>query len=265
MRKLLGIHAVSPHLLSIFSSVIFVHKFSATQLADAQKGYNTYGPIPRLCIEFTQFPELLSSYNTSHQAMISDLSVDQLVKASYTLVSFVQSHFIPCSLSDERMTICFVNFAVEPITHSISIRQQLKKRFIQEGWEGQLRAYQQFEDEKCFRVSDFAGLVFEVMAQLRFREAITLSLHVVPMVKQTRTRRRKTALWVSQSGKRLVSSPIPITFKPTTTVEYEWSTLSEFRSGVFYVPKLSDQVISDSFILDRQSSLYLPIHDRTFA
>ena len=30
---------------------------------------------------------------------------------------------------------------------------------------------------------------------------------------------------------------------------HEWSTLSEFHSGVFYVPKLSDQVISNSFIL----------------
>jgi len=117
-------------------------------------------------------------------------------------------HFIPFSISDDNV---LMNFAVELITHSI--KQQLKKRFIQEGWKGQLRAYQQFEDEVCF--SDFAGLVFQVMAQLRFREAIALSL--IPMVKQPRTRRRKTALWVSQSGTRLVPSPIPIMLKLTTT------------------------------------------------
>jgi hypothetical protein len=39
--------------------------------------------------------------------------------------------------------------------------------------------------------------------------------------------------------------------KPNTVVEYEWSALtrSEFHSGVLYIPKLSDQVISDPFIL----------------
>jgi hypothetical protein len=42
---------------------------------------------------------------------------------------------------------------------------------------------------------------------------------------------------------------IALSLKPNTVVEYEWSTLSKFHSGVFYVPKPSDQVISASFML----------------
>jgi len=137
-----------------------------------------------------------------------------------------------------------MNFVVEPITHSI--RQQLKKPFIQAVQKGQPLAYPYFESEKCISPF-FAGLVFEAMAPLRFRGEIALSL--VPMVKQPQTRKRKIALWVSQSGNRLKPSPIPITLKPNTVVEYEWSTLSEFHTGIFYVPKPSDQVISDYFML----------------
>jgi hypothetical protein len=230
MRKLLGIHAVSPHSPLIFSSAIFVHKFSVTQLADAQKGYNAYGPIPRLCIEFTLFPTLLSSYDTSRQATISDLSVDQLVEGAIQTSVLRSDAFHSIFVIRRQDDDMLMKFTVEPITHSI--RQQLKKRFIQEGWEGQYRAYQHFD---VMRLSDFADLVFEVMAQLRFRGAIALS--PVPVVKQRRTRRTKTALWVSRSGKRLAS---PISITSSSTIEYEWSTLSEFHSGIFYVPKLSD-------------------------
>jgi hypothetical protein len=97
----------------------------------------------------------------------------------------------------------------------------------------------------------FPASFFEVMVLLRLQGEVALSL--VPMVKQPRTRTRKTALWVSQSGRgnRLVPNP-----KPNAAVEYEWSTFtsSKFSSGEFhyvvlYVPELSDQVISDSSIL----------------
>ena len=165
-------------------------------------------------------------------------------KQSHTivLVSDAFNSIFVIRREDDNM---LMNFIVEPITHPV--RQQLKKRFIQEVRKGQLQAYhwQCFESVGCFSPF-FAGLFFEVKAQLRLRGEIVLSL--VPMVKQQRTRRRKTALWVSRSGKRLAPSMIPITLKPTTTVEYEWSTLSEIYSGIFYVPKPSDQVISDSFI-----------------
>jgi len=243
MRELLCVHAFFPYLPSGFSSAVFVHDFSATQLADAKMKYDKYGPTPHLCIRFTISPELLSSYDTTHQATVatvSDLSVDQLAEAVVHTGVLRSDAFHPIFLIRRKDDDTFMNFAVEPITHSI--RQQLKKRFIQEGWKGQLRAYQHFEGDKCF--SHFASLVFEVMVELRLQGEAVLSL--VPMVKQPRTRRRQTALWVSQSGRgnRLVPSP-----KPNTVVEYEWSTLSEFHSGVLYVPMPSDQLISDSFIL----------------
>ena len=186
-----------PCLPSGFSSAVFVREFSATQLADSPKIYDEYGPIPRppLCIDFTLSPGLLSSYDASRQAILSDLSVDRLAEAVVHTSLLDSDAFHPIFSIRRGDDNTITDFIVEPITHST--RHKLKKPFIQAVLEGQSQACQY---EKCVSPL-FAGLVFEAMAPLRFRGEVPLSL--VPMVKQPRTRNRKI------SGNRPMPRPIP--------------------------------------------------------
>ncbi len=108
----------------------------------------------------------------------------------------------------------------------------------------QLRTYLQTSKTRESRI--VAGLLFESLAQLQLQEEVALTLF--PMVK-VKTPGSRNAKWKNQS-----SSPAgaanPIQFKPTDTVEYNGSTWEEeFQAGVFYIPKSSNQVAFDSFIL----------------
>jgi hypothetical protein len=113
------------------------------------------------------------------------------------------------------------------------------------------------------------------MARLQLQEEVALNL--VQMVKQPPTARRKIARWITQSCNELgPSSTVEDTVgsasasvgadtaRPEDTVEYERSTLTEIRPGVFYVPKLSNQVVFYPFILadDIHSYFQVPNHNR---
>ena len=114
----------------------------------------------------------------------------------------------------------------------------------------------------------FKTLGWPTLGQLQLQEEVALNL--VPMVKELPTGRKKSARWISQFGKELgpsstnrdtvgsasglvgadvASTSIPISLKPEDTVWYEGSTLTEIRPGVFYVPRLSNQVAFYPFIL----------------
>jgi len=111
-----------------------------------------------------------------------------------------------------------------------------------------------------------AGIAFESMAQLRFQKEVTVTL--VPMVRHLPTGKRRLARWKSQfvdesvpmstedSGSAGAMAAIAaremlsIRFKPGETIQYQKPKLGPVRSGVFYVPRASNQEAFDSFIVD---------------
>jgi hypothetical protein len=163
--------------------------------------------------------------------------------------------------------------SIEPI--SLSVKSELQKQIQHQSQGEQIRLYEHFA-----RVSGsmpVAGLVFESMVQSKLRKRVSLEL--IPMVKRRSdestnstegSKGKKIPQWHSDhpdhsssfSGTQGTLSPkrphahLPsqsdnysITFSPAKTVEYEVSELNKIEHNEFYVPKSSNQVALDSFII----------------
>jgi hypothetical protein len=248
-RELSHRHTIFPRLpSSSCSAIIYGHSYD--QLLQAEEIFQEYGPTARLCIDFVSDPELLSIHKSRVANQISELSLQNLLEMLKMSrdIQLDLSHRIFLLL--RRHVTNFQEFVLEPITYAIG--RQLTFRLMQLERMSQLLAY--IHLERVPESRPMAGFVFESMAQLQFQKEINLDL--IPMVELLPDDRRTNALWTSVPSSIAPNlaaiSTIFIQYSPERTVQYQGSVLNESQPDVYYLPRSSNQVGLDSFILINQ-------------
>jgi hypothetical protein len=220
----------------------------------AEQVFEEHGPTARLCLDFVSNPALLLSHKSRVSNQISELSLQSLLEITKMSrdIQLDLSHRV--ILLRRRHVTNFQEFVLEPITQAVA--RQLTLRLMQLERISQLLAYRHLE-----RVSEsrpMAGFVFESMAQVQFQKVIDLDL--VPMVELLPDDRPRNALWTSVPSSiapdLVAITTIFIQCSPEGTVQYEGSVLNEFQPDVYYMPRASNQVGFDAFILVNQT-LYI--------
>jgi hypothetical protein len=253
--------------------------------------YDRFGPTPRICFDFLKQPTRLEDHEAHYESALNELTIEKLRDfvsdgAKLNLDAGSHSLFLVKRTNVDDLRKAFI----EPI--SVPVKSELQKRIRLWKRSEQIHLYEHFARVPASR--PIAGLVFESMVQSKLQKNVSLEL--IPMVKWRSdestnstegSQGKKIPQWHSdhpdrssslsstqktQSPKKRPRTHLPsqsessdhhsISFSPTKTVEYEGSELNKIEHDEFYVPKSSNQVALDSFII---SNGYLYIFQITIA
>ncbi|KAF8517700.1 hypothetical protein BU17DRAFT_66773 [Hysterangium stoloniferum] len=213
--------------------------------------YDRLGPMPRLCIEYDVSE--LETHETKLETALANLTTttfEKLIPESRTLVMNETSRSL-CLLSREEDR--FHKPVLAPV--SLYVKTRFANQFHKEELKEKIRLYRHFG--KAPHSRSVAGVFFEAAVKSHLTTEISLTLH--PMVKrECNGPTMKLPQWYSshiplsdpeleQLRVQAVEEDLSVT--PTQTIEYLESELDTILSDVFYVPKRSNQVAIDSFIL----------------
>lgn len=229
------------------------------RLEEVRVVYKEHGPIPRVCIDFVNAPHRLEDHEQSRLAAIGNLSLRYLIYfARQGEIQLDASHSIFLVRRPEVDNL--TKYIVEPISDSVAL--VLQDQLMRATWDEQVLLYETTATSPMSRA--WAGRVFEVMAQRQLREEVALDL--VPMKREAGSGNR-LSWWIPQHNKVGVSSstdpnaggaantPISIRFKPKAIFAYD-RLPDTCQRDVFYVPRATNQVAFDSFIL-HDTSLFI--------
>ncbi|KAI0297907.1 hypothetical protein BC826DRAFT_967494 [Russula brevipes] len=235
--------------------------------------FDQYGGIPRICLDFLRNPDHLAELQNDSENAIQDSTgrtlYDYISKA--TLLSFSEVphaiFMIKRTDLDDLQTMTII-----PASPAIGIR--LKSKFLTLQHAEQIQLYEWLASVMPSR--QMAGLVFESLAQSMLQRRVALKL--VPLQERflgpgkemrwvstyedqmSRTTRAPDAdsKWKNEgstanqrsTGPVGAYSSITVDFSPREIVEYEETTIQQEEiEGVFFIPKLTNQVAFDPFIV----------------
>ncbi|KAI0293196.1 hypothetical protein BC826DRAFT_387922 [Russula brevipes] len=222
-------------------------------MKDVENLFDQYGGIPRICVQFLHKPNLLADHRKGSENAIQNFAIRTLYDhiSNLTQLSFGD---VPHAIFVVKRTDLddLHAMTVEPVASSV--RERLKTQIQTLRHAEQIGLYNNLAHEQSSR--QIAGLVFESLAQSMLQRRFVLRL--IPMQKQGS---RKKTYWVSahedqsysgadwelENGE--VCSLVTLNFQPSHTVEYEGNSIDNIDEGVFYIPKTTNQVAFDSFII----------------
>jgi hypothetical protein len=217
-----------------------IHGLTNEQQDLAMDTFETFGPIPRICINLVRDRVGLLDYEKRCQAMVTGLTYHTLrrfVLDGVLLILDANSHTIfivrLCEIDD--LTTDYL----EPI--SANFKMQLMATI------NKLQQIEQIEHFHTFAslnsTKAVAGLVYESLGQTRLQEGITLSLK--PAIKK---KERKLVHWKSQGEVPASNSVLEsVSFPPNIGIVYE--ELRSVEPNRLHVPKARNQVALDSFFI----------------
>jgi hypothetical protein len=209
----------------------------------AEANFKDLGPIPRMCIDFANDPDLLFHYENYCKTMITDFTSQRLrhfVLAGAALNLDAESHDVfilrPFEVDDLRRAY------IEPI--SANVEMQLMSTINKLQRLEKIDLYRAFVSIDATKV--VAGLVYVSLVHTRLQEGIGLTLR--PMIKQ---QPRKLSHWKCQ-GEEWASDSMDqddlVTFPANTPIIYEEGELRSVEPNHLHVPKARNQVAFDSFV-----------------
>jgi hypothetical protein len=230
-----------------------VHEFSEDQRDLVQERFDTYGPIPRICIHPVRIPGSFTWDDDCYTAALAcTLTIENLCEFVYGASDF--------DMTDERLGRLFIlrrenvdevqEATLDPVSHVVETR--LNEEIDALRWNEQISLYRSWTTMPVAR--RIAGFVFGSLARSRLQQGVTLKL--VPMPKRPPTvQGGKSVQWGPMSNpgdpSLAASSPVSIYFPPNETVEFEGRPTAAFNlePNRLYVPKSTkDRVPLDSFI-----------------
>ncbi|KAI0256323.1 hypothetical protein BJV78DRAFT_1151083 [Lactifluus subvellereus] len=258
-----------------------LHGFNDTHRTRINELYDHFGPTPRICFDFLLNEFQLISHEEGYQNTMHSLKAERLRRfISDSIVLNLDAASLSTFLLKRENVDDLARASVEPI--STFVKSELQKRIRAEERGEQIRLYEYLAP--VARSRHMAGLVFESLALSKFQTHVALEL--IPMVKWTsdestnssqgckgkeypqwhsnhekkadnfpggtQTMKRKlTVLWwpSNKADSSSQSDHLWIKICPKKMVEYQGSELKHIRPGIFYVPKLTNQVAFHSFIM----------------
>ena len=228
--------------------------------------YDKYGPTPRLCFDQASKPWIWPAYLTKFRQALADLTLQKLEKVvveSGALTMNSISHKI-CLLQREGPINTFSEPQISPMTDFI--RSQITICLRNHQRREQIRVYWKFSVIPGAR--GMTGNIFEAYGHLVFQQKI--SINYLPMVRlpdqklpddEIQARRQQKHRWHSSHTalddrtlealrQDALSSQSSLNVSPSRTCEYgEDDMKSRIEPDVYYIPRSTNQVAFDSFIL----------------
>ena len=225
--------------------------------------YDHFGPVPRLCIDIFGQTYQWQQYQMGVRNAISNITLEQLARQFEDA-----SSLNPDDISDK---ICLIsrenrnNVASEPIASPItsSIKTRLAGQIRKLERQDQIRLYKRFE--KVPDSKGLAGILFEAAAQNSLGDGMQLDL--IPMVRRSDPQPGGQPQWHSSHlpiadltlegfRQEAIKQGTKILIDPSLALEYDEGGPESIASNVYYVPKLTNTVALDSFML-QDGCLYI--------
>jgi hypothetical protein len=236
-----SLHAFVHHLVPHSAKI---HGLTNEQQDLAVDTFETFGPIPRICINLVRDRVGLLNYENRCQAMVAGLTYHTLRHfvldgGALDLDANLHTIFIVRRCEIDNLATGYL----EPI--SANVKMQLMTTINKLQQIEQIELYHTFASLNSTKA--VAGLVYESLCQTRLQEGITLSLK--PAIKR---KERKLVHWKSQgevpaSNSMDVDSPEVVSFPPNIGIVYE--ELRSVEPNRLHVPKARNQVALDSFFI----------------
>ena len=226
--------------------------------------YDRFGPVPRLCIDIFGEADQFWQYQVDVHKAISNITLEQLARLFEDASSLRPddvSHKI-CLISREDKNKLASPPIASPITSSIKTRLAGQIRKL-ERQDQLIRLYKRFE--KVPDSKGLAGILFEAAAQNSLGDGMHLDL--IPMVRRSDPQPGGQPQWHSSHlpiadltlegfRQEAIKQGTTILIDPSLVLEYDEGGLESIASNVYYVPKLTNTVALDSFIL-QDGCLYI--------
>jgi hypothetical protein len=249
--ELCDIYIIFPRLSSCSTSAN-VLRFTPDEIKKAEEAFNNLGPTPRFCIDYVLDPYQLAQHRSHYATQLSNLSINQLkdIAGDWSTLSIKQdvSHAI-FLIRREDTPACHVEYlqryTIEPITDVTSQTfVHLLKRAEQEQ---RLDLYQTFSQVSHTR--RLAGLTYEMIGHSRFEES-EVNLSLIPMaLEDKRKTKKKNDAWLSQIPSHELDGTIVLNFAPQSAAMYKWPAPDAVTPVTYYMPKSTNQVAFDSFVV----------------
>jgi len=216
--------------------------------------YDQFGPTPRLCLDFLFEPFEREAHEDHVRKAISGMTsqkLETLFDKSSDLEMDDLSHKI-CLVSRENRDKVASLPIVKPITPNMHSKLVCQFRKLER--QEQVRIYKRFANTRDSRA--VAGIAFEAAGQVRLQDGIDLEL--LPMV--PRSREDILLQWYSSHNllhdaelepHRQIALRCAFTIQvcPSRIIGYGDDVALSIESDVFYLPKITNQVAFDAFIL----------------
>jgi hypothetical protein len=224
-----SLHALAYHPISLSA---IVYGLSEDQRKLSQKKFDDYGPIPRICIDLVQFPELSHSYHTGrYEGALASLTTTHLLDFISKADQFsADDNFDPLFIFRRNRVDDLLHPILEPATYFVETQVKEKILALERG--EQISLYRRLSFMSVAR--QVTRLVFGLLGQLQLQQGITLKL--VPMAKRPLVQGGKCVQWEQEA------SSVSILFPPNEAVEFEvgqtpaGSMEFEFQPDQLYVP-----------------------------
>ena len=214
--------------------------------------FDRFGPTPRLCLDYGHNEARLQNYEDKVQETISGLTIEQLetwFKDSRSLSMTANSHKI-CLIN--RKSDLPGQTVVTIITQFIEKRLANQNRTMER--DDQIRLYKRLADLPQSR--RLADVVFKAAGQRQLQDGIELD--IMEMVRLGKSHQGSLPQWhsghIALANKSLNklrkrAQHFKINIPDPKMVEYGEKGPSSITANVLYLPKLTNQVALDSFIL----------------
>lgn len=224
----------------------------------AEDYFTKVGPIPRMCIDFAEDPNLLVRYEKHCEAMVEGLTSDSLrhfVLHAGFLDLDAESHWHPIFIIRRSEVDDLEGAYLEPISADAERKIMATIHGLQSL--ERVKLYYRFASVKAARA--VAGLVYKSLGHTRVQEGITLIIK--PMIK---SRKQTFFHWNSPVEEQASDSTdqasngsnsmdqddsvTSVSFPPKTEIIYK-GILRSVKPNRLYVPEVRNQGTFDSFFI----------------